>query len=66
MARYCRNPGAGGTGIFLVFRFGEAYCQLPETGSRPVSASELGERLHGTLTPAEGLIPVRVIDVARP
>ena len=67
IARYSPDPGAGGTGIYLVLWFGEEYCQLPETGVRPRSATELEERLRGTLTPEEArLISICVIDIERP
>ena len=66
VAKYTRDPTAGGCGIYLVFWFGEELCQPPESGSRPSTASELEERLRGTLTPEEArLISVCVIDVAR-
>ena len=66
IARYSPDPGAGGSGIYLVFWFGEQYCQLPESGVRPRNATELEERLRGTLTPEEArLISICVIDVAR-
>ena len=68
IAKYTRDPGAGGYGIYLVFWFGNEPkpCQMPESGSRPRSAAELEERLRGTLTSKEArLISVCVIDVAR-
>ena len=66
VAKYTRDPTAGGCGIYLVFWFGKELCQPPESGSRPSTASELEERLRGTLTPEEArLISVCVIDVAR-
>ena len=66
VAKYTRDPTAGGGGIYLVFWFGKELCQPPESGSRPSTASELEERLRGTLTPEEArLISVCVIDVAR-
>ena len=67
IAKYTRDPGAAGYGIYLVFWFGREHCQTPESGSCPTSAAELEERLRGTLTPVEArLISVCVIDVARP
>ena len=66
IAKYTRDPTAGGCGIYLVFWFGKGLCQPPESGSRPSTASELDERLRDTLTPEEArLISVCVIDVAR-
>ena len=65
VARYSRDPGADGYGIYLVFWFGE--CQPPESGSRPNSAAELQQRLRGALTPGEARkISICVIDVAKP
>ena len=67
IARYTRDPTACGRGIYLVFWFGEELCQPPESGARPRGASELEERLRGTLTPEESrLVSVCVVDVARP
>ena len=69
IARYTRDPGAAGYGIYLVFWFGNQPnpCQMPESGPRPRSAAELEERLRDTLTPEEArLISICVIDVARP
>ena len=69
IAKYVRDPGAAGYGIYLVFWLGNEPkpCQMPESGPRPKSAAALEERLHDTLSPEEErLISVRVIDVARP
>ena len=67
IAKYSRDPDAVGSGIYLVLWFGEKYCQLPESGVRPRSATELEERLRCTLTPEEArLISICVIDVERP
>ena len=69
IAKYTRDPGAGGYGIYLVFSFGNDpdACQPPESGTRPKNAAELEERLRGTLTSEEArLISICVIDVARP
>lgn len=68
-AKYTRDPGAGGYGIYVVFWFGNEAkpCQMPESGPRPGSAAELEERLRSTLSPEEKrLISVCVVDVARP
>lgn len=66
IAKYTRDPGAAGYGIYLVFWFGREYCQSPESGLRPATASELEVRLRETLTPEEArLISVSVIDVAK-
>ena len=69
IARYTRDPGAAGYGIYLAFWFGNEpkLCQMPESGSRPRSAAEIEERLRDTLTPEEArLISICVIDVALP
>ena len=67
IAKYTRDPGACGHGIYLVFWFGKDYCQPPESGSRPGSAVELGEHLRDTLSPEEArMIRVCVIDVTDP
>lgn len=69
IAKYARDPGAAGYGIYVVFWFGyePAPCQMPESGTRPKSAAELHDRLQGTLTPEEArLISVCVIDVSKP
>ena len=67
IAKYTRDPNASGFGIYLVFWFGEAYCQPPESGLRPKSAAELEQRLRDTLSADEKLkISICVIDVAKP
>ena len=69
IAKYTRDPGAAGYGIYLVFWLGNEpeRCQMPESGPRPKSAAALDERLRDTLSPEEArLISVHVIDVARP
>ena len=69
IAKYTRDPSAGGYGIYLVFWLGNEPepCPMPESGPRPKSAAALEERLRDTLSPEEArLISVRVIDIARP
>jgi ferritin len=67
MAKYTRDPGTDGHGIYLVFWFGVEFCQLPGSGTRPQSAVELKERLIDSLTTDEQRkIPICVIDVAKP
>ena len=69
IAKYTRDPGAGGYGIYLVLWFGNESkpCQMPESGTRPRNAADLEERLRDNLTPDEArLISVRVIDVQGP
>ena len=68
IAKYTRDPGAAGYGIYLVFWFGNEPkpCQMPESGPRPKNAAALEKRLRDTLSPEEArLISVRVIDVTR-
>lgn len=66
IARYTRDPGADGFGIYLVFWFGGKGMPLhPEGKTR--SAAELKERLERTLTPEESRrIRVCVVDCALP
>ena len=67
IAKYTRDPGTGGYGIYLVFWFGKEHCQSPESGPRPGSAAELEKRLRDTLSPEEArMIGICVIDVAGP
>ena len=67
IARYTRDPGAGGYGIYLVFWFGAGRCQPPEQGARPKNAGELEERLRDTLSAEEArLISICVVDVSKP
>ena len=67
IAKYERDPGTGGYGIYLVFWFGETDCQSPESRLRPRSAVELQNRLIDTLSLKEAnRISVCVIDVAKP
>ena len=64
IAKYTRDPNAGGHGIYVVFWFGKDYCQPPESGSRPGGAAELEKRLRDTLSREEArMIRVCVIDV---
>ena len=69
IAKYTRDPGADGYGIYLVFWFGaEEGCRpTPRSGPAPKSPEELRRALLGTLTEAERRkISVCVIDVSRP
>lgn len=64
---YACDPATNGYGIYLVFWFGEKYTPQPPTGTRPVSAEELRERLKSTLSADEARkISVVVIDVTPP
>lgn len=65
IARYTRDPGAAGFGIYLVFWFGGKEMPLPQEGKRPRSAAELEERLRQTLSDqASRSVSVCVIDCA--
>jgi hypothetical protein len=65
--RYTRDPGADGSGIYLVFWFGGKDMPLPQEGKKPRNAAELEERLRQTLTPEENRrIRICVIDCALP
>ncbi len=70
IARYIRDLGTGGHGIYLVFWFGDTEgCRPtpPMTGLPPDSAQELEHRLTSTLLADEQLkIRICVIDVAAP
>ncbi len=67
IAKYTRDPGAEGYGIYLVLWFGKVHFQPPESGLRPKSAAELEQRLRDTLSADEKLkISICVIDVAKP
>ena len=69
IAKYTRDPGADGYGIYLVFWFGHTeHCRpTPGEGTPPKSAGELEERLRGTLSSEERhKISICVIDVAKP
>ncbi len=66
IAKYTRDPGADGHGIYLVFWFGnhKDYGPTPDAGPPPRSAGELKRRLKESLTDAERRkISVCVIDV---
>ena len=68
VARYARDPGAGGYGIYLVLWFGEcAGCRtpLPSTGARPDGPDVLKASLEATLARDEARrISICVIDVS--
>lgn len=66
IAKYTRDPGADGNGIYLVFWFGnhEQCRPTPDAGPPPKSAEELKRRLEDSLIDAERRkISVCVIDV---
>ena len=69
IAKYTRDPGADGYGIYLVFWFGDAEgCRpTPRSGPKPKSAAELEKALLETLSDHERRkISVCVIDVSKP
>ena len=67
IAKYTRDPGAHGFGIYLVFWFGADETQLPPSGPRPRKADELEKRLRAILSVDEArMISICVIDVAKP
>ena len=70
IARYIRDPGTGGHGIYLVFWFGDTESCRPTppiTGLPPVNAQQLKHRLTSTLLAEEQIkIRVCVVDVAVP
>ena len=69
IAKYTRDPGADGYGIYLVFWFGEAEgCRpTPRSGPKPKSATELQQALLDSLSDLERRkISVCVIDVSKP
>ena len=67
IAKYTRDPGADGYGIYLVFWFGKQDCQMSPEGKRPTSAHELQSHLLNSLSTDEKFkISVCVIDVSKP
>ncbi len=66
IAKYTRDPGASGHGIYVVFWFGKAYTRLPPSGRRPETPEELQQQLKATLSEDEThRISVRVINVSK-
>ena len=67
LKKYAIDPGAQGHGIYLVFWFGRDHCQRHPSGPRPRDATDLAQRLRGTVAPEQvGKITVVVIDVSNP
>ena len=65
IAKYTRDPGAAGHGIYLVFWFGSEHTTFPPSGSRPHTPDELREQLQASLSDVEARrISVVVIDVS--
>ncbi len=69
IARYVRDPGADGHGIYLVFWFGETdghRTPPPPSGTRPGGPDALKRRLETSLTQEEARkISVCVVDVSK-
>ena len=69
IAKYTRDPGCDGYGIYLVFWFGRDRCQRPPIGPAPETTDALREQLLAAadLSPEERRkISVCVIDVSKP
>ena len=68
IAKYTRDPGAAGYGIYLVFWFGDAQeCRPTKYGNwTPETADEVKLRLEQSLDDQAGLISVCVVDVSAP
>ncbi len=69
IAKYTRDPGTDGYGIYLVFWFGEADgCRpVPASGRKPKSPYDIRQALLSTLNDHERRkISVLVIDVSKP
>lgn len=67
IARYARDPGTEGNGIYLVFWFGGKGMSPPPDGKKPHSAIELENKLLQTLTKEEThRILICVIDCSLP
>ena len=69
IAKYTRDPGAEGFGIYLVFWFGDTpKCRPTKCGDwRPKTADEVKLRLEESLSVREqGLISICVVDVSVP
>ena len=69
IAKYTRDPGADGYGIYLVFWFGEVDgCRpTPRSGPKPKSATELKDAFLDSISDSERRkICVCVIDVSKP
>ena len=69
IAKYARDPGSNGHGIYLVFWFGRDRCQRPPTGPAPETPTALREQLlaSANLSREERRkISVCVIDVSKP
>ena len=68
IAKYTRDPGAEGYGIYLVFWFGytDGCRPTPWRGPLPSSAEDLEKLLYSTLSEEHFKIKIHVIDVSPP
>ena len=67
IAKYTRDPGADGYGIYLVFWFGKEFTKKLGPSGRPSDAGELENQLSNSLTEIEARkISICVIDVSKP
>ena len=69
IAKYTRDPGAAGYGIYLVLWFGDTEeCRPKKCGDcTPETAEDIGLRIQQSLDDREGrLVVVCVVDVATP
>lgn len=69
IARYTRDPGSDGYGIYLIFWFGPNLCKRLPNGPAPETPDALREQLLAVanLSPEERRkISIRVIDVSKP
>ena len=65
IAKYTRDAGTGGRGLYVVLWFGRELTQRSPTGERPSTPDELREQLEDTLTHAERhTVSICVIDVS--
>ena len=66
IAKYTKDPGTDGYGIYLVFWFGKDRCKKPEARPRPETADELKKLLYDNLTNDQKCkISICVIDVEK-
>lgn len=69
IAKYTRDPGCDGHGIYLVFWFGPDWCKRPPTGPPPETPDALRGQLLATAnlsTEERRKISIVVIDVSNP
>ena len=68
IAKYTRDPGTSGYGIYLVFWFGPTAVKLPANGIRPKTPEQLCQQLRDSLKDSRErrLIQIAVIDCTSP